>query len=222
VYNPAGGSWTFTALSGANGSGLSANGSAFTSGTPGAPQGSQVAFLQGTGSISQSLLGLIAGAIYQISFTAAQRNNIYGQQSGQTWQLQLDGTPVGSYAPPETAQNYTTYSATFTVPSGGSHKLAFVGTDANHGDNTAFIDNVQISLAPSLAQTNLTYQVAGEQIQLLWPASHTGWELQMQTNPPYAGLGANWVTVTGSPLTNQFSLPVIPADGSTFFRLVYP
>ena len=222
AYNPSGGSWTFTASSGVNGSGISANGSAFTSGNPNAPQGNQVAFLQGTGSISQSLLGLIAGAIYQISFSAAQRNNIYGQQHGQTWQLQLDGTPVGSYAPPETAQSYATYFATFSVSTGGNHKLAFVGTDANGGDNTVFIDNVQIALAPSLAQMNLAYQVAGQQIQLLWPASHTGWELQMQTNPPYAGLGANWVTVTGSPLTNQLLLPLISSDGSTFFRLVYP
>jgi hypothetical protein len=222
VYNPSGGNWTFTALSGNNGSGITANGSPFTSGNPSAPQGSQVAFLQGTASISQSLLGLIAGAIYQISFSAAQRNNVYGQQLGQTWQLQLDGTPVGAFAPPETAQNYATYSATFTVPSSGSHKLAFVGTDANGGDNTVLIDNVQIALAPSLAQLNLAYAVEGEQIQLLWPASHTGWELQMQTNPPYAGLSANWVTVTGSPLTNQLILPLVPADGSTFFRLAYP
>ena len=46
-YNPSGGGWTFTAQSGANGSGISANGSAFTTGNPVAPQGSQVAFLQG-------------------------------------------------------------------------------------------------------------------------------------------------------------------------------
>jgi len=55
-YNPSGGSWSFTAQSGSTGSGICANGSAFNSGNPSAPQGGQVAFLQGTGSISQILL----------------------------------------------------------------------------------------------------------------------------------------------------------------------
>jgi hypothetical protein len=105
-YNPAGGNWAFTAQSGANGSGICANNSAFTIGNSPAPQGFQVAFLQGTGSISQSLIGLIAGAIYQVSFAAAQRNNIYGAQTGQTWQLKVDGTTIGSYAPPQRATNY--------------------------------------------------------------------------------------------------------------------
>src|ERR1019366_7227942 len=69
-YNPSGGSWTFSAQSGANGSGISANGSAFTIGNPSAPQGFQVAFIQGTGSISQTLIGLIAVAIYQVTFSS--------------------------------------------------------------------------------------------------------------------------------------------------------
>jgi len=222
LYNPTGAVWAFTASSGSSGSGISGNGSAFTSGNPVAPSGTQVAFLQGTSSIAQTLLGLIAGAIYQISFSAAQRNNIYGQQLGQTWQLRLDGTPVGTYAPPESAQSYANYYATFTVPTAGSHTLAFVGTDANGGDNTVFIDNVQLALAPSLMPTTMSWQVAGPQIQLLWPADHAGWELQMQTNPPGFGLGTNWTIVTGSTFTNQFSIPVIPGGGNAFFRLVYP
>src|SRR5207249_2223436 len=47
-YNPAASPWSFVGLAG-----LSGNGSAFTSGNPSAPQGSQVAFLQATGSFSQ-------------------------------------------------------------------------------------------------------------------------------------------------------------------------
>ena len=43
----------------------------FTSGNPNAPDGNQVAFIQGSGSMSQSV-DLIAGS-YNISFEAAQR-----------------------------------------------------------------------------------------------------------------------------------------------------
>ncbi|MCH1922950.1 hypothetical protein L9G15_26420, partial [Shewanella sp. A3A] len=52
-YRPEGntGGWTFGGLAG-NGSGILANGSAF--GNPVAPEGTQVAFIQGTGSITQS------------------------------------------------------------------------------------------------------------------------------------------------------------------------
>ena len=49
-YVPNGSAWTFV-----GGAGLTVNGSAFTSGNPGAPQGNQVAFLQGVASVSQSV-----------------------------------------------------------------------------------------------------------------------------------------------------------------------
>jgi hypothetical protein len=218
-YNPSGGSWTFSAQSGANGSGISANGSAFTIGNPSAPQGFQVAFIQGTGSISQTLIGLIAEAIYQVTFAAAQRNNIYGAQTGQTWQLKMGGTTIGTFAPPQLATNYTTYNGTFSPSSAGNHTLAFVGSNANGGDNTVFIDNVQLSFAPVLASPNLGGQLVNRQIQIFWPADHTGWRLQMQTNTL---IGTNWMTVLGSMLTNQFVSPVDFASGSVFFRLAYP
>jgi hypothetical protein len=221
-YNPSGGNWTFTAQSGSTGSGISANGSAFTSANPSALQGVQVAFLQGTATISQTLLGLIAGAIYQVTFSAAQRNNIYGQQAGQTWQLLLDGAPIGTYAPPESAQSYADYRATFTASMASSHTISFVGTNTNGGDNTVFIDNVRLALAPSLALPHLACQVAGGQIQLLWPPDHAGWELQEQTNSLNLGLDANWISVLGSALTNQFVLPSGLANSSVFFRLTYP
>ena len=218
-YNPSGGSWTFFAQSGANGSGISANGSAFTIGNPSAPQGFQVAFIQGTGSISQTLIGLIAGAIYQVTFAAAQRNNIYGAQSGQTWQFKVDGATIGTYAPPQSATNYTTYRSTFSPSSAGSHTLAFVGSNTKGGDNTVFLDNVQLSFAPVLASPNLGGQFVNGQIQIFWPADHTGWRLQMQTN---LLAGTNWLTVLGSMFTNQFVSPIDLASGSVFFRLAYP
>jgi len=221
-YNPTGASWTFTASSGVNGSGISANNSGFTAGNPFAPQGSQVAFLQGVSSVSQTILGLISGAIYQVTFSAAERNNIYGQQAGQTWQLQVDGSVIGSFAPPESAQSYVNYSANFTAGAASSHTLAFVGTDANGGDNTVFIDNVRVALMPSLTVPHLACQFVGGQIKLTWPPDHTGWELQMQSNSNGTGLSTNWILMLGSALTNQFVLPVNLATGNAFFRIVYP
>ena len=83
-------------------------------------------------------------------------------------------------------------------------------------DGTLSIVTVATSpviLAPNFSISNLT---------LSWPADHTGWTLQAQTNPPGSGLGSNWADVFGSASTNQCILSVDPANGSVFFRLVYP
>ena len=63
------------------GAGISGNNSGFTSGNPPAPQGSQVAFLQGTGSFSQTVAGWAAGS-YVITFDAAQRGNFQTSRAG--------------------------------------------------------------------------------------------------------------------------------------------
>jgi C1A family cysteine protease len=144
VYNPSGASWTFTALAGSNGSGITANNSAFTSKNPAAPLGVQAAFVQGTGSVSQVVSGFVSGAHYTVTFAAAQRANKSGGQAGQTWDVRVNGSTIGSFAPAQTATNYVSYSAGFTA-SATSHTLAFVGTNTKGGDNTIFLDKVQIT-----------------------------------------------------------------------------
>jgi hypothetical protein len=69
--------------------------------------------------------------------------------------------------------------------------------------------------------TNIVFTVAGNQLTLGWPADHTGWTLQAQTNNLSAGLTTNWVNVTGSTLTNQITVPANPGNGSVFYRLFY-
>lgn len=68
--------------------------------------------------------------------------------------------------------------------------------------------------------TNLTYSVSGGVLTIVWPADHTGWSLQAQTNALGAGLGTNWVTL-GFETTNSVSLPLNPANPSVFYRLRY-
>jgi hypothetical protein len=74
----------------------------------------------------------------------------------------------------------------------------------------------------STAMTSLNFIVLGAQLQFLWPADHIGWRLQSQTNSTDGGLGTNWTTVANSSGTNQMVISVDAANGSVFFRLVYP
>ncbi len=87
-YDPTGAGWTFTGSSGVSG-----NGGAFTSKNPNAPQGTQVGFLQGTGSFSQTISGWTAGT-YEINFDAAQRNGNH-----QNFAVLVDGVNVGNFTP---------------------------------------------------------------------------------------------------------------------------
>ena len=74
----------------------------------------------------------------------------------------------------------------------------------------------------STSPTQLSFNSSSNTILFTWPSDHTGWELQVQTNPPGAGLGTNWITVAGSNLTNSVVLPLDATQGSVFYRLVYP
>ena len=60
------------------------------------------------------------------------------------------------------------------------------------------------------------------QLTLFWPADHTGWLLQAQTNMLNTGLGTNWVTMGDSDTNNQASIPIDTTNGSVFFRLIHP
>jgi hypothetical protein len=84
----------------------------------------------------------------------------------------------------------------------------------------ATFDDFSLTLAT--APPPITVAVVSGQIQLRWPGNYAGWQVQAQTNAPGAGLGTNWMTLSGSGLTNQFTLPVDAANGSVFLRLISP
>lgn len=70
--------------------------------------------------------------------------------------------------------------------------------------------------------TNITFTAGGGNLTLSWPADHTGWTLQVQTNTRAVGLNTNWFNVTGSTITNEMVFPVNSTDPTVFFRMVYP
>src|SRR5204862_4314208 len=130
-----GSAWSF-----AGNAGLAGNG-AFTANDAPAPQGTQVAFLQGAGSAISQAVNFTAGT-YFLSFSAAQRATY--NWSKQTFWALVDGSVVGTCTPSGTS--YAAYTtAPFTV-SAGTHTIAFVGLNPNGGDNTALIDQVAINL----------------------------------------------------------------------------
>jgi hypothetical protein len=83
--------------------------------------------------------------------------------------------------------------------------------------------SVEVNAHPVAATPpQLLLAMSGGLLQLNWPADHTGWRLQAQTNSLNIGLGTNWTTVANSSATNQVFLPINAGNAGVFYRLVYP
>jgi len=71
--------------------------------------------------------------------------------------------------------------------------------------------------------TNLVAQVSGTNLNLSWPADHTGWRLQVQTNSLRVGVTTNnWYTWPNSTNVDSVAVPINQLNPTVFFRLVYP
>lgn len=138
-YAPSGGVWSF-----AVGGGVTGMNSAFTGVPSMAPEGVQVAFIQGNGTVWQSVSGFQANADYVISFSAIQRTNCCNA-GGQDIGVFIDTTQIGTVHPG--SSGYTEYSIPFSTTA-GAHTIKFVGLNPLGGDHTAFIDNVRLTGFP--------------------------------------------------------------------------
>jgi hypothetical protein len=139
-YDPSGSGigWSFSFSSGIQG-----NGSAW--GAAAAPDGTQSAFIQGGGSISQ-IFNLNAGN-YTLSFMVARRSYSVPAGDIQPIRVSVDGTLVGGLVSPSST-SFSTVTLAFSIAVTGAHTLTFAGTDGS-GDKSTFLDAVTIT--PSAA-----------------------------------------------------------------------
>ena len=74
----------------------------------------------------------------------------------------------------------------------------------------------------NLNPTNIVVSVNGSSLTLSWPADHTGWTLQSQTNSLNVGLNPNpgaWVNVAGSTAVDSVNITMDPNQPTVFYRL---
>ncbi len=189
-YSPAaaGIGWSF-----AGGSGIQGNNSAW--GAAPAPGGTQTAFIQGTGSIAQTVT-LSAGS-YTLSFQVARRTCCVAPNV-QPVKITVDGTQVGGLVSPAST-SFSLVSITFSVASTGTHTIAFAGTDPS--DKTTFIDEVALSANPVTGLVNAGFEV---------PALGSSY----QYGP--SGSGVGWTFGSGSGIQgNNSAWGAAPAPGGT-------
>ena len=148
-YTPsaAGIGWSFSGASGIEG-----NGSAWAAAS--APDGTQAAFIQSAGSISQTV-NLTAGS-YTLSFRAAQRSCCVSPYV-QPIKITVDGVQIGSLVSPQSA-GFASFSVPFTVSTTAAHTIAFTGTD--NADKTTFVDAVTLTTA-NIGTSNVALASSG-------------------------------------------------------------
>jgi hypothetical protein len=116
---------------------------------------------------------------------------------------------------PAVSQTLTTATITTVVTNTNPYDLI--------NPHLSATNTFQVMVVPNSIGTNISMvAVNGTNLVLSWPADHTGWRLEGQTNPPSAGISTNWVTIAGSALTNLISVPIANTNGSVFFRMIYP
>src|ERR1035437_10330141 len=100
--------------------------------------------------------------------------------------------------------------------------LTITGAQVTWTNKLAVDGSIAVLSTVATNPTNITFSVTSNVLTLSWPADHTGWRLQAQTNSLANGLGTNWVEVLGASAVNSTNFTINPANGAVFYRLVYP
>ena len=180
-YRPAGTPWTY-----AGSAGVAGNGSGFTAFNPNAPEGTQVGFLQQTGSFSQTVAGLAAGT-YQLSFAAGPAG-LPGRRartsgcSSTAWRW-ARSRPRAPATPAYDGHLHTSPPDRTRSPSRGWTRAG--------GDNTAFIDNVRLTKTPAASLSDAGFEA---------PAVGSGFQYR-PAGTPWTYAGSAGVAGNGSGFT---------------------
>jgi autotransporter-associated beta strand protein len=116
----------------------------------------------------------------------------------------------------------TFYLFSEPVTNGGSSMTIIAPPGVAFTNNLALNGSITVIPATATNPTNITAVVQGNQLILSWPADHTGWTLQTQTNSLAVGLTTNWVRIPGSSANNSYTNTINPTNGTVFYRMVYP
>jgi len=158
---PTGSGWTFS-NSGQSNSGILGPSSSL----PAAPQGTQEAYIQSSGSISHALSSSVSG-VWTVTFYACG-----GLSDIEGVNVSIDSTKIGTVTP-SSQSSYSSFTyLTTSVLSSGSHTLTFAGT--NNALSGMFLDDVQVSVGPPSAPpapTGLSATAGVNSVSLNWSAS---------------------------------------------------
>ncbi len=104
-----------------------------------------------------------------------------------------------------------------TVPASYTVTAIYSGDATYIGSTNTLVVGTGVNPTPAKIVTG----IVGNQLTLSWPADHTGWTLQSQTNSLNTGLTSAWHDVAGSTATNQVIITINPTSPTVFYRMKY-
>ncbi len=156
--------------------------------------------------------------VMELNTTQSPSNDVLNVTSGT---LTAGGKLVVTNLPGSTLALGNSFKLFSAAVSGTFTSIVYPDAPSGTVWTNELAENGTIALvtAPAPSPTNITFSVSGGNLILDWPAGQ-GWQLQSQTNTLAVGISTNWVNVPDAvpPVTNA----VAPANGSVFYRLVYP
>jgi autotransporter-associated beta strand protein len=164
-----------------------------------------------------SNLTLGGNVLIQVDKSLAQSNDIVNVTGAITYGGTLTAVNIGA-SPLVVGDSFQVF------PAGGSGNFASIAGSPGAGLNWSFNQaSGVLSVVGGVATnpTNLVASMSGSQLTLNWPADHTGWTLQAQTNNLSVGLTGTWYDVVGSTTTNQMTFPVDHTKPTVFYRMKY-
>jgi predicted CxxxxCH...CXXCH cytochrome family protein len=160
-------------------------------------------------------LALAGTVIIKLNNSLPRSNDVVAATNGLTYGGTLTVTNTG---PDLAAGDTFTLFSPAGVSSFGTVNLPSLSPGLGWTNKLAVDGSIAVAQTVSLVPASITVEIDPSNLALSWPADHTGWRLQAQTN----GLGTNWFDVIGSAATNLWVMPVDPLNGSVFFRMSYP
>jgi hypothetical protein len=212
TYSPSGAVWTFGG--GGNGAGMVDSACALYCDLPSGLIGNQAAVLQNATEFFQTIT-FPESSIYRLTYLHGGRgySAVYRYGGNQHYDVLLDGAALAYDLSTTNSQPFRRVELTF-FQYAGTATLKFRGRDTGF-DNTAFIDDVAITLV----DTNATIQTIYHAVEICWPSFATN-RYQVQWT---SANSTNW-TDLGNPMqgtgTNICTFDSTRHDTKRFYRVV--
>ena len=109
-----------------------------------------------------------------------------------------------------------TYNGSATAPIAvGSYQVIGTVSDTLYAGSAT--NTLVVVSGVNTSRTNVVASVSGNQLTLSWPADHTGWTLQAQTN----GFEGTWYDVPGSASSDSVTITLDPNQPQVYYRMKY-
>jgi autotransporter-associated beta strand protein len=163
-----------------------------------------------------SSLALAGNVLIEVNKALAPSNDTVNVTGALTYGGTLTATNIGA-TPLVAGDSFPVF------PAGGSGSITVAGSPGPGLGWSFSPASGVLSVVTGVASnpTSITSSVSGGQLTLSWPADHTGWKLQSQTNALSTGLAGTWHDL-GYTGTNQVTFQVDTTKPTVFYRLVLP